>query len=190
MDRIKGKFHKIVLVDTGPTNKKVEIAKSYGAKIYRREWNVFSVARQYSVNVATGVWIWFFEADTKLKKHERFKRILFLIRNYPEYGEIGTIYKNLRLDDEIKSLSTTTLIHKKHSDLNWEAEIPGGVVNKNTETILIPFIKVHVLPYGYVETNTQIEKAKRNLRLLFEVLKKYKNTEIEYNFNFFYIIQF
>ncbi|WP_028950559.1 tetratricopeptide repeat-containing glycosyltransferase family 2 protein [Sulfurihydrogenibium subterraneum] len=191
LESIKGKFDEIVLVDTGSTDKTVEVAKSYGAKVYHREWNGFADARQYAVDVATGDWIWFFDADTELEEeeYERFKRILLFIKDHQEYEGIGTVYKNLGLDGNVKSLSSTVHIHKKHPDLVWEGKIHERVVNKKAGTILIPPMKVHVLHYGYAEFNTQIEKAKRNLRLLFDELKKYKDTKKEYYVNIFYIIQ-
>jgi glycosyltransferase involved in cell wall biosynthesis len=191
LNSIKGKFDEIVLVDTGSTDKTVEIAKSYGAKVYHREWNGFADARQYAVDMASGDWIWFFDADTELEEeeYERFKRILLFIKDHPEYEGIGTVYKNLGLDGNIKSLSSTVHIHKKHPDIVWEGKIHERVVNKKTSTILIPPMKVHILHYGYAEINTQIEKAKRNLRLLFEELKSCKDNEKEYYVNIFYIIQ-
>ncbi len=191
LESIKGKFHEIVLVDTGSTDKTVEIAKNYGAKVFHREWNGFADARQYAVDMATGDWIWFFDADCELEEEEfeRFKRILNLIKDNPEYEGIGVIYKNVGLNKYIKGYSSTVHIHKKHPDLVWEGKIHERIVNKNTKTILVPPLSVYVLHYGYSDFKTQIYKAKRNLKLIFDELKKLKPTDYEYYVNIFYILQ-
>lgn len=191
LESIKGKFDEIVLVDTGSTDKTVEIAESYGVKVYHRRWNGFADARQYAVDMATGNWIWFFDADCQLEEEEyqRFKRILFTIKDRPEYEGIGVIYKNLGQNGEIKGISSTVHIHKKHPDIVWEGKVHERVVNKKTKNILIPPAKVSVLHYGYADFNTQMCKAKRNLKLIFEELKTLKDTDYEYYVNVFYIVQ-
>jgi glycosyltransferase involved in cell wall biosynthesis len=191
LESIKNKFYEIVLVDTGSTDKTVEIAKKYGAKVYHRQWNGFADARQYAVDMATGDWIWFFDADCELEEeeYERFKRILLTIKDNPEYEGIGVVYKNLGKNGELKGLSSTVHIHKKHPDLVWEGKIHERVFNKKTNTILIPPFKVSVLHYGYADFQTQICKAKRNLKLIFQELRTLKKTDYTYYVNIFYIVQ-
>ena len=49
LDSIKDIVDEIIIVDTGSTDKTIEIAKSYGANIYHYEWNKdFSKARNVS----------------------------------------------------------------------------------------------------------------------------------------------
>ncbi len=191
LESIKGKFHEIVFVDTGSTDRTIEIAESYGVKVYYRKWNGFADARQYAVDMATGDWIWFFDADCELEEeeYERFKRILNIIKDNPLYEGIGVIYKNIGLNRNIKGYSSTVHIHKKHPDLFWEGKIHERIVNKNTKAILTPPLSVYVLHYGYSDFQTQISKAKRNLKLIFDELKNLKPTDYEYYVNIFYILQ-
>lgn len=57
----------IILVDTGSTDKTVEVAKKYGAKIYSFPWiNDFSAARNESLKHAAGDWIIWIDADEYL----------------------------------------------------------------------------------------------------------------------------
>ena len=58
----------IVVVDTGSTDKTVEIAKSHGAKVSYFEWcNDFSAARNETLRCATGQWIVILDADERLQ---------------------------------------------------------------------------------------------------------------------------
>jgi glycosyltransferase involved in cell wall biosynthesis len=190
-ESIKGKFDEIVLVDTGSTDKTVEIAKSYGAKVFYREWNGFADARQYAVEKAIGEWIWFFDADCELEEdeHERFKRILLLVHENPVIEGIGVIYKNTDINGQVKGYSSTVHIHRKKPELVWEGKIHERIVNKNTGTIIIPPFSVYVLHHGYADLKTQLYKAKRNLKLIFEELRRLKPNQKEYYMNIFYVLQ-
>jgi len=67
LDSIKHLADEIVIVDTGSTDRTVEIAESYGARIYHYEWkNDFSAARNVSIEYGTGDWICIIDADEEL----------------------------------------------------------------------------------------------------------------------------
>jgi tetratricopeptide (TPR) repeat protein len=57
----------IVIVDTGSTDRTVEIARRYGAKVIEREWTgSFSDARNVSFEAASSDWIIYLDADEVL----------------------------------------------------------------------------------------------------------------------------
>ncbi len=54
----------IIFVDTGSTDRSVEIARNFGAKIYTFEWtDDFSAARNFSLQQAAGDWIFVLDPD-------------------------------------------------------------------------------------------------------------------------------
>lgn len=60
-------FDEIVVVDTGSTDRTVEIAKQYTDKVFFFPWvDDFSAARNYAIEKATGDWIYSIDADQKL----------------------------------------------------------------------------------------------------------------------------
>ncbi|TVM00007.1 MAG: hypothetical protein CV087_15920 [Candidatus Brocadia sp. WS118] len=68
LNSIKNAVDEIIIVDTGSTDKTVEIAQSFGAKIYHHPWrNSFSEARNYSLNYARCDWILQIDADETLE---------------------------------------------------------------------------------------------------------------------------
>jgi tetratricopeptide (TPR) repeat protein len=57
----------IILVDTGSTDRTVEIARSYGAKVFHHAWEGdFSRARNQSLSYATQGWIFIIDADERV----------------------------------------------------------------------------------------------------------------------------
>jgi len=66
---IKDTVDEIIIVDTGSTDRTVEIAQSFGAKVYHHPWrNSFSEARNHSLGYATGDWILQIDADEALEQ--------------------------------------------------------------------------------------------------------------------------
>src|SRR3954454_21865874 len=64
---VRDAVDEIVVVDTGSTDRTVELAKSFGAKVIEREWTgSFAEARNASFDAATGDWVMFLDADEVL----------------------------------------------------------------------------------------------------------------------------
>lgn len=86
----------IIIVDTGSTDRTIEIAQSFGAKIYRHPWkDDFSLHRNQSLSYATEDWILVMDADEVISFQDH-PRILSLIDNNQADGFIFTLrnYEN------------------------------------------------------------------------------------------------
>ena len=56
--------HEQIVVDTGSTDRTVELARAMGAKVYDFEWiDDFAAAKNYAISKASGEWIAFLDAD-------------------------------------------------------------------------------------------------------------------------------
>jgi len=67
LESIKDACNDLVIVDTGSTDRTIEIAKEYGANIFHHKWqDSFSVARNISLSKAIGKWILWIDADERL----------------------------------------------------------------------------------------------------------------------------
>lgn len=67
LESIKDYVDEIVVVDTGSTDSTVEIAESYGAKVYHHPWeDNFSKHRNQSIAYAVSDWLFFIDADEEL----------------------------------------------------------------------------------------------------------------------------
>ena len=64
IESFKSIVDEIIVVDTGSTDKTIDIAKSYNAKIIETTWNDdFSTPRNMAIEAASGDWIIFLDAD-------------------------------------------------------------------------------------------------------------------------------
>src|SRR5882757_647536 len=56
----------IIVVDSGSTDRTVEIAKSFGAKVFIEDWKGYAAQKNSAIDKATGDWILSLDADEEL----------------------------------------------------------------------------------------------------------------------------
>ena len=56
----------IIVVDSGSTDRTLEIAKSFGAKVVVEEWKGFAAQKNSAIDKATGDWILSLDADEEV----------------------------------------------------------------------------------------------------------------------------
>ena len=67
----KGIAFEQIVVDTGSTDRTVEIAEKMGAKVYHFEWiKDFAAAKNYAIEQASGNWIAFLDADEYFSRED------------------------------------------------------------------------------------------------------------------------
>jgi glycosyltransferase involved in cell wall biosynthesis len=59
----------IVVVDSGSTDRTVEITKSFGAKVFIEEWKGYAAQKNSAIDKATGDWILSLDADEETDRH-------------------------------------------------------------------------------------------------------------------------
>jgi len=179
---LKGKFDEIVLVDTGSTDRTVEVAKGFGCRVFRHKWSGFADARNRAVKEATGDWLWHFDADFELEEEE-FKKALVALRGAPAEIEAFSIgVRNFGLDGKVKAVSSHIFIHRR--GIEWE-----GKVHESPKTRKVVGIPVFVNHYGYADPELLLKKAERNLELLKEELSYLPKGSQKYNFKLFFLVQ-
>ena len=160
----------IIIVDTGSTDRTIEIAKSFGASIIEREWrNDFAWARNESIKSATKRWILFLDADEELTPES--KPELRKLRSAPahhhavwvrcynksdDYRGTGDMsHVLIRIFPNAPEIRFRGLIHE-YPSVNGDAN--------GLQAVLAPINIVH---HGYLkEVVAQRNKLQRNLDIV------------------------
>ncbi len=166
----------IVIVDTGSTDRTVEIARGFGATVLHHAWrNDFAWARNRSIEGATRRWILFLDADEELLPQSR--PALAAIRTAPAYQNGIWVRCRNRSDDYLGTgeMSHALIrIFPNHPEIRFKGmihEFPtiGGRPN-GLDAQVAP---IEILHHGYVkEMVSGRDKAARNLAILKEASER------------------
>lgn len=171
-----------IVVDTGSTDRTVEIAKEMGAKVYHFQWiNDFAAAKNYAIEQASGDWIAFLDADEYMDPQDA-KKLLKLLEplSTPNPQKKVAMFVRcswVQLDDHGKpfSVDVQDRIFRNRKDIRYHGKIheqirvpeDGNSVCIRAENLLTIF---HT---GYQHSVMQeTNKSKRNIDLLQLELKK------------------
>ncbi|MEW6065213.1 glycosyl transferase [Desulforamulus profundi] len=168
----------IVVVDTGSTDFTVEIAEQLGAEVYHHVWqDDFAMARNQSLEYATGDWILFLDCDEALQPETApLLRKVIENENYQGYWVNIT---NLFNDQPSTSFTGFRLfrnnpLHRFEVPIH-EQILPSVIRNSSPDKIGQSNITIY--HYGY-ENDPAVYKSKieRNLRILYKALQDYGQT--------------
>jgi tetratricopeptide (TPR) repeat protein len=117
LESVRTLVDEIIVVDTGSTDRTMEIARSYGATSHTFTWNNdFSSARNESLKYATGKWVLVLDADEVLDMYDH-KRISQLIaeKGVDAYRLEQRTYQKQCAWGDWKSLEAETILaHGSH----------------------------------------------------------------------------
>jgi glycosyltransferase involved in cell wall biosynthesis len=91
----------IIVVDTDSTDRTAEIARSFGAKVFNRDWPGFAAQKNFAIQQCTGDWILSLDADEELSP-ELQTQLQILLPTYPPVDAYFLKRRNLFLNRWIK----------------------------------------------------------------------------------------
>lgn len=168
----------IVVVDTGSTDFTVEIAEELGAEVYHHIWqDDFALARNQSLEHATGDWILFLDCDEALQL-ETAPLLKEVIQNDHFQGywvNIINIYDNQPSSSFVGfRLFRNSPRHRFEIPIH-EQILPSVIRNSSSDKIGQSNITIY--HYGYENDKaTHKTKIERNLRILHKAMKNYGHT--------------
>ncbi len=179
----KGIVWEQIVVDTGSTDRTVEIAKEMGAKVFHFEWcDDFSAAKNFAIEQASGNWIAFLDADEYFSKEDARKilRILKMIETSPypkgmRPVSVRTTILNLGDKGTIASVAVHERIFRNQKNLRYGGAIHEalGDTSGHLHCYHDAIKDLTILHTGYMASVfKEKKKGERNVRLLEKEIEK------------------
>jgi glycosyltransferase involved in cell wall biosynthesis len=175
LESVKGIANEIVIVDTGSTDRTVEIAGAYGARISSFEWvNDFSAARNESLKLAAGDWILYMDADERLYpgKDKTIKKLMK--RQDVDAYTVQVISEQHNKDHSETYRMTYSRLFRRDPRIRFEGVVHEQVspsLQRHRLRVEGSDIIINHLGYG-INWKTLREKNERNIGLLKSQLAK------------------
>lgn len=163
----------IIYLDTGSTDKSIEIADKYKAKVYKEKFeNDFSKVRNTCKSYAKNEWILFIDCDEKMKNIDK-KDLIKLLENTKAEAYFVNLINIIDNTENDKFQSIRLFRNKK--EYIYEGKIHeqiGRSINRVSGADSILYSQIEILHYGYESYNVEkSKKHQRNIKILNSVDK-------------------
>lgn len=183
LESLKGLADEIVVVDTGSTDSTVEIAERFGAKIGTFDWcDDFAAARNASLDLATGHWILWIDADEEVdpSAHERFREGLMR----PQFGAYSIrMLNHVRDHGGGQYVHTPVRLFRRSPQVRFEGRIHEqvlpSILAQGWQVARLGGALVH--HYGYApEVMREKDKIARTVTMLQRELDEHPNDPFQW----------
>jgi tetratricopeptide (TPR) repeat protein len=174
LESVQGVVDEIVIVDTGSTDRSVEIAEGFGAKVLHEEWKGdFATPRNTSIDAATGNWIIVLDADEELVDG---KRLLPLLQDGDVEGyclrEVNFIGDEVGIESVVNSAFR---VFRNRPEYRYDGALHEQVMGKVDPVggVTTRFVGIEINHYGYLEkTSRARKKTDRNMAIVMEEVRR------------------
>lgn len=180
LDSIRDWVDEIIVLDTGSTDRTVAIAEEYGARIFHQPWeNNFSKHRNYSIDQATGDWIFIIDADERIVG-EDVPQILGAVND----GKFRMLSINV-LNVYGKHQDRTTFVNsvrffRRDMELRYDGVVHNALILPEDEPALRTRIRLTHLGY-----DLSAERMKEKFELTQDLLKQQLEADPDNTFALF-----
>jgi tetratricopeptide (TPR) repeat protein len=175
---VKDIADEIIVLDTGSTDRTIEIAEEYGAKVFHFDWTGdFSEARNASLDHCTGDWVLALDADEALQPESHTALQQMMYRPYTQPVIYLPRIVNLVTDNEADAIEHYgPRLFPRLPELRWTGRIHEQVMHvdlgeKGLERMRVPDLVLHHWGYNK-ETVAEKNKDERNTALLEQSLRE------------------
>jgi glycosyltransferase involved in cell wall biosynthesis len=160
-----------VVVDTGSTDRTVEIAERMGAKVFHFEWiDDFSVAKNFALSKAKGNWIAFLDADEYFNDGDAVHLLKILEHMNQTPGCISVLLPIVNLKDDGQAGS---VLSQERAFRNPAFKYVGAIhehlipVKANTAHLQVVCNDINIFHTGYtIAAYMATNKLDRNIEML------------------------
>lgn len=191
LTHLKSVVDEQIVVDTGSTDRTVEIAEGLGAKVFQFEWiGDFSAARNYALDKAKGDWIIFLDCDEYFSEESisMIKKCIYEADKRKEIEGLKSEFINIKTNGDIistvKNVSPRVFKRKKNIRyINRIHEILTNIDKGNSDPRLADasmYLKIFHTGYDKSVVGEK-NKNDRNLTLLErEIAEDPENAKLNY----------
>ena len=176
LDSVNGLFDEIVVLDTGSRDRTIDVARSFGARVFDFVWvDDFGAARNAALARARGDYAFWLDADDLIEPHQRTKLEAlfgqlkaggelpaFVVRCACDPGPGGeggeTVVDHIRLFPVIEGVRWTYRVHEQILPALKRAGVP------------VLWTDITVRHTGYADRALRMRKLERDARILQEEL--------------------
>lgn len=167
----KGIVDEQIVVDTGSTDRTVELAREMGAKVYHFTWiDDFSAAKNFAIEKAKGRWIAFLDADEYFLTGdaEKLKDYIIQLDGGP-YGQILTSWLHVNNQGQTLAVGTQVRVFINAPYLRYHRRIHEYLYSTDPQKgIMVDAVsELTIFHTGYGQKeNERKNKENRNLKLI------------------------
>lgn len=162
-------FDELVIVDTGSTDATKDIARRFTDQVFDFPWcDDFSAARNESIRRATGDWIFWLDADDRVRPEQvaRLQELFARLDHTPRVFLMNTILQPAHANKD-RFLVSHARLFRRHERLRWKGRVHEQL---RPEPITLGyewvFTDVEIDHIGYQDRVHADRKGRRKLRLL------------------------
>ena len=167
----------IIVVDTGSTDKTVEIAKRFGAKVFHHPWeDNFSVHRNQSLGYATGDWVLIIDADEKLRYNTSEQEVKAALKVLPDaVAAVQVPIVNVKKANQQSTMADTSRFFRR-GRVTYRRRVHN---RPQIEGVATRLPGITVLHYGYdLSPEKMAVKFARSRALLLQELEETGSVEM------------
>ncbi|MBI5711821.1 MAG: glycosyltransferase [Chloroflexi bacterium] len=164
LNSLKDAVDEIIVMDSGSTDRTIEIAQSYGAKVFPFQWSDdFAAARNESQRHASGDWILVTDADSELEAGHAEK-----IRQAVASGKSRAYaYQRHSPHQNGENIIALPYLFENVEGVKFEGAIHESVDGSLLALGMIPrHTDIVMQHYGYGDPSSMEKRLQRNLKLL------------------------
>lgn len=160
----------LVIVDTGSSDRTVEIAESFGARVFFHEWTgSFARARNVSLDAATGDWVLYLDADEVLVREDAPLLRALTGRTWREAFYLAETNHTGELDDGTAVTHNALRVFRNRPEYRFEGRLHEQIARRLPGYLpeRVQASGVRIDHYGYLgAVRDSREKSRRNIELL------------------------
>lgn len=173
----KGVVSEQIVVDTGSTDRTVEIARRMGAKVYEFQWiDDFAAAKNYAIEKAGYEWVALLDADEYFSGEDAGKLLDYVEKlQDTQINGVVTAWIHMSNEGQVLGVDTQIRVFRNHPAIRYKRRIHETLVSFSPDVPLNAIdaneLSIFHTGYGALEKKEKLG-SKRNLRLIEKELEE------------------